>query len=101
MNKPGRVERFRAVWDVASMVVEEAVIAAEHMPEFSRGDQRKAFVKGQVVRFVRDIEDSKDWVPDWAEGILFKGVEFAADWIIERVFRGADQKGMVNIRIPV
>lgn len=96
-EKPSVVDRIRSVWEVVQKLVEEAVQAAEVLhPGSGQGPNKKEWVKERVMTFLRSLEARENFVPGFVEGLVFKAVETALDWMIDRVVRELTERGLVN-----
>lgn len=90
------ISTVRELWDLISLFVEEAVQAAEQYTDRS-GEEKKEFVKVKVLEWLKTAEGHLNVLPNVIEGALFAGLDFALDWMIERVFRTLDKQGLVNV----
>lgn len=90
---PSLLERVRAIWAVAEVVIEEAILAAEALSK--PGADKKAYVADRVTEYLKDAEEKHDVLPGIIEGVAFHAIEFALDWMIERVFARLSAAGQV------
>jgi len=83
---------IRAILDTAELVIEQALVAAETLHGMTAEADKKAFAEKTVMEFLKSVEGKYNFVPAAAEPIVFKGLEYAVDFIIDRVFLELDKR---------
>lgn len=93
--KPDTAEKIRAIWSTVERVAEELIQAAEALYGPKTGEQKKTYVEGKLLEYLKQLEGRVDIIPGWMEPIVFKAVEFSVGFIIERVLKALkDRKAL-------
>lgn len=88
------LRRLRNIITALEVVVEQAILLAETLPE--TGEGRRRFVKAKAMELLRAAEAEQNVFPAFAERLVFLAAEFAVDLIVDLTFNRLNKEGRVN-----
>lgn len=82
----GRIARIQRIWNITQVVVAEAIETANELQELKTPKEEKAYVKAEVVRWLRLLEKKYDLIPGLLEKLAFKLINYGLGLIINRTY---------------